>query len=108
MKTAILSVTIDEKNSVEVRFDGEIALEVPMLWALAIAKEWMIDKIRDDQNVAQAGKQKEEQTEKQVTKSEALGVYLDARNTIEQRLQIIARSSDSQTFRIDPELLSKI
>lgn len=46
MKQAILSVTVDEANSVEVRFQGEPGFHIPMLGAIDIARDWMIQRIK--------------------------------------------------------------
>lgn len=108
MKQAILSISIDENHSVEVRFEGEIMFEIPMLWALELGKNWLTDKIKNDQNLSTAWTTKEEQSESIVTKSEAINIFLDARTKIENRLQAIAKSDDSQKFRIDSEIISKI
>lgn len=73
-----------------------------------ISKSWLVEKIKNDQRVGSAGTTEEEQSEREVSKSEALNTYLDARTKIENRLQAIARSSDSQKFTINEEILSKL
>ena len=109
MKQAILSVTVNEQNSVEVRFQGEPQFQIPMLWALEFAKQYMVDTIKATQTYS-VGWQKAaaEDQEREVTKSEAVGLYLDARKKLEERLQAIVRSDEKQTFTVNDSLLSNL
>lgn len=108
MKQATLSISIDENHSVDVRFEGEVWFEVPMLWALELGKSWLTEKIKRDQTCSTAGTTAQERSEIVVTKSEAISLFLDAREKIENRLQAIVKADDSQKFTIDSEILSKI
>ena len=108
MKQAILSVVIDEKNNVEVRMQGEPSFSVPMLWALDIAKNWLVKKATEGNTATSEWQTAEELAEKEVSRSDAIGVYLDARTKIENRLQAIVKSDETQTFRINADLLSNL
>lgn len=109
MKQAILSVTIDAKNDVEVRFQGDPSFHIPMMWAVDIAKVWLVDRIKSMQSIATSnGQTAEENQEKEVSKSEAIGAYLDARTKIEQRLQVIVQCHNTAKFKINDNLLSKL
>ena len=109
MKQAILSVTVDEQNTVEVRFQGEPWFHIPMMWALDIAKVWLIDRLKQTQSVATSDWQTaEESQEREVSRPEAIGVYLDARTKIEQRLQAIVHCDESAKFKVNDNLLSNL
>lgn len=109
MKQAIMSISVDEKNTVEVRFQGETWFHIPMMWAIDIAKVWLVERIKSTQSFATSDWQTtEESQEREVSRSEAIGVYLDARQKIEQRLQAIVHCDESAKFKVNDNLLSNL
>lgn len=52
METAVLSIQVDAKSQVEVRWQGEKPLMLPMIGALDVAKGWLLDTIQTNHNVS--------------------------------------------------------
>ena len=112
--TAILSITLDKTNSVEVRFKGEEYLELPMLGTLKIAEQYLLSRLNkrmaktEDETCKTKNGIYNWNQEKVVPKQEALWFYLDLRQTIEDRLQAIATADDTAQFQVDESLSHKI
>lgn len=111
---AILSIQLQENNSVEIRMKGQEFLELPMIGALKLAEEYLMERInkRKSQIEDETCKTKNgiynSQREKVVGKHEALSHYLDLRSQIENRLQAIATADEKTEFAIDETLPSII
>ena len=67
-----------------------------MLWGLEYAKTVVSKRLSEYENTVE------------VSRSEALDKYLDARTQIEKRLQSIVKSDKDQQFKIDTHLLENI
>jgi hypothetical protein len=72
MKTAILSIQIDEKNNLEVRYQGENSLEMPMIGALKFAEKYLVDRINSRSAVAMTQSEPLQTAEKKVKKKDAI------------------------------------
>lgn len=113
MKKAILSICVDETNGLEIRFDWEPGLQLPLIWALKFAEKYLIEQIEkrswiSDSETWNSIRDSYKQGEKKFSKSDALGLYLEARKTIENRIQIINKSSEKAQFTINEALIHNL
>lgn len=114
MSKAILSIELTEENGFEVRFQGENGFELPMIWSLKFAEKYLMDRLESQSAQAMQSRSTDdedefnEQNEKIMSKQEAIWFYLDARKTIESRLQKINSSSDKATFTVSESLLQNL
>ena len=104
MKQAILSICVDQQNAVEVRFDGDPMMIVSMFGWIEVAKDWLLNRLKENWNIAWS----EDQTELTLSKSDALGHYLEIWKKIEQRIQAINKSDPKATFTVDPDLFQNM
>lgn len=103
MKKAILSICIDEQNAVDVRFEWQNNLIVPMFGWIEVAKDWLLNRLKENWNIASP-----DSDLLTVWKSDALWHYLEVWKTIEQRIQAINKSDPNAKFSIDTDLLKKL
>ena len=114
MKQAVLSIQVDDKNNLEVRFQGEPALELSMIGALKFAEKYLVDRInaRSAVSATETCKNSENlynaENEKIVSKDDAIGIYLDAWSKIESRIQAINKAPKQATFAVNESLLSNL
>lgn len=113
MKKAILSICVDETNWLEVRFDWEPGLQLSLIWALKFAEKYLVDQIEkrswiSDSETWNSIRDSYKQGEKKFSKSDALWLYLEARKTIENRIQIINKSSQQAEFAVNENLLHNL
>ena len=106
---AVMSLIVDSSNNVDVRFEGDPILRLSMIGALDFGKDWLLKKISAKNSVSDNGqvfakknKSAYHQNEEVVNKSSALSHYIEMRDIIEKRMQIVAKSDPKAQFHIDP------
>lgn len=104
MKQAILSICVDQQNAVEIRFDGDQMMIVSMFWWIEVAKDWLLNKLKENWNIAWS----DDQQELTLSKSDALWHYLKIWKKVEQRIQAINKSDQQATFQVDPDLFQNM
>ena len=114
MSKAILSIELTEENGFEIRFQWEHGFELPMIWSLKFAEKYLMERLEKQSAQAMQSRSTDdeaefnEEDERVMTKEEAIWFYLDARKTIESRLQKINSSSDKATFTVSESLLQNL
>lgn len=105
---AVLSLIVDSHNNVDVKYEGAKFLRLSMLGALDFGKDWLLKQIpqstsapNPQQEFAKKNQSAYPQNEETVNKSSALSHYIEMRDKIEARLQIIAKSSPQAKFKIN-------
>lgn len=96
MKTAVMSLHVDEEGNVDVRFQGDDSLKLPMLGSLDLGKSWLLREL----NKGRTDHKGNLDGEKTIGKNEAINFYLEKRKEIESRLEAISKSDDRAVFKI--------
>lgn len=107
MKAAVLSIIVDIKNQVEIRFEGDDILQLSMLWWIDVAKDWLLNRMKSVWNISDS-EQWFEQSEISVGKREAIAKYTDLVNTIKVRIDAIHAADENAIFQIDKNLLQNL
>lgn len=112
---AIMSLIVDSRNNVDVRFEGSQVLRLSMLGALDFGKDWLLKQISvtnsvsDNKQVfAKNNQSAYHKNEEVVSKSSALSHYIEMRDILQKRMQVIAKSDPKSQFRIDPSFKEKL
>lgn len=114
MSKIIATITTDQNWSVTTSFEGDLHLLTTLVWAMDIAKDFIKDQVRKDLTTNDIEKNSCNKNEnldnqfKEVWKTEAIWILLDAREKIEQRLQSVAKSDERVKLKIDKNLFEKL
>lgn len=95
MTKAIMSIVLNEQGDVDVQFKGTGRELVPMMGALSVANDWILNELKRS-NGMQSSKMV-----KRVSKNEAINHYLKKRTEIEDRLKAIACSDERVEFEVE-------
>jgi hypothetical protein len=95
-RKAVISIEMDQVGNFEIRWDGDNQYRLPMMGALDFGKDYLKDQIRGGSAISASeicrNEQKEYNTGKVqvVSKQEAISLYLDAFEKIQNRLTAMA------------------
>lgn len=115
MNSSSLIVTVTDKGAFEINVRGDDVNMMTLLGACEYAKNWLMEEIRNEKEdeYTQDNRRGDCKTQDSaytdtitVSKQEAMNALLDARQTLEQRLQAIVRADDRAVFQIPRQLSS--
>ena len=112
-RQAVISIEMDRQWNFEIRWDGDNMYRLPMMGALDFGKDYLKDQIRWGSAVSASETCRNEEKEyntgnvQVVSKQEAISLYLDAFEKIQNRLTAIAWTDDRATYQV-PEFIKTL
>lgn len=105
-KKAIISIEMDQNSTFEIRFQGDKSLRLGLMGSLDFGKDFLKNEILKDAGVSGAEICRKNESEynnsntQELSKAEALKVYMDAFEIIQARLSAIAGTDDRTTYQV--------